>query len=478
MIEFFLYGYLAATLLTVGATLSQGVRLLLVVSGALLALLGLGPIEGFVNGRSILGLFAVLNAVCGLMLLLIPAWCILDGKHRPRLSVLDGFLLGFLPGFGADCLQALTSRWPWQLTWLIPGGHDLQGPWAGWGWWCGAITLAWTAAYRFGKDEQKAQLFASLVFGWSVVDRYSAMAPFQPYSAIQGLGLVWATILALIYFMLHERYWLRRSVGYRNLMSAPELQVPGVSEVLKQLGPLGLAHRWRALARRRQVLTERQELIDMGRVAIAEMPQAFKLDVGGADLKTWAIRMVALAALLYVLKSPAGFIFEPLMVGLILLNYVLAPDLEPDDPDPAVRTTVEAILLNSSLACVLLWYFLGGPGFPITCTFIEPQSWEVVLASALCAASWAGSQQRGARAFLRPRHRRLLLAQRCLTVAKCFLVAYLLVQIYPAVQKSFQHPGPWLKILTGLGLGALAALAAHLLNQLSEHVSEKLQQQS
>lgn len=482
-LEFALYGYLAATLLTPGATLSQGVRLMLVLTGVMLGLLGLGAVQHLTNPQNV-SVFGprLLHAVLSLCLMLIPAWCVLDGRHRPRLSVADGFLLGFLPGFGADCVQAMAQRAPLQPTWLIPGGQLQQGYWAGYGWWCGAITLTWCAAYRFGKSDQLAQLLGSLAFGWVLVDRLSAGQPLPPYSTVQGLVLVGATVWALIHLGLHERYWVRRSVGYRNLLAAPEMEVPPLGEVLRQLGPPGLVYRWRALARRKQVLIERQELVDMGRVTIDEVPRAFRVDTGGADLKTWILRALATTALFYAVRGPAGSIFEPLMAGLILLNYVLAPDLEPDDADPAVRITVESLLLNSSLCAVLLWYFLGTTDYPRDCPAVLPQTWELLLAVAFFTASWAGSQQRGARAFWRPRHRRLAVLHRCLTLTKCGLVCYGLVALYPAyskmVQKSVGHPNPWLNLLAGLALGAVAALAAHLVNQLGDHIVEKFQKQS
>lgn len=478
-IEFVLYGYLGATLLAAGATLSQGTRLLLVLGGALLGLLGLPAVQHLTNPLStnVLGP-RTLDAVGSLLFMLIPAWCILDSVHRPRLSVRDGFLTGFLPGFGADCIQALTQPGPLQVTWQLPGGQTLHGYWAGYGWWCGAVTLAWSAAYRFGKDSNLARLWASVVFAWATVDRLSAAHPFAPYSTIQGRGLVLATAVALVYYGLHERYWLRRSVGWRNLMSTPELEVPGVAEVLRQFGPYGLAQRWRALDRRRQILIERQELVDMGRVSIAELPRAFKLDTGGADLGTWALRLVAMAAAVYAFTSPAGYLFEPLLVGLILLNYVRATDLEPDDADPAVRTIAEAILLNGSLCAVLLWYFLRPAAYPIDYAYGAGQSWEIILAFAFLGASWAGSQQRGARAFLRPRHRRLVMLHRALTVLKCAVVCYALVKLYPLASHLAPRPNRWLEFLLALAAGAVAALAAHLLNQLSERIMEKLQQQS
>ena len=210
----------------------------------------------------------------------------------------------------------------------------------------------------------------------------------------------------------------------------------------------------------------------MGRVTIAEVPKAFKVDVGGADATFWLLRIVSAGTLVYSLTGPLP---ELAIASLIVLTYLIAPDLEPDDADPAVRVTVEQIVLNAALCAVILWMFLRPTSFPLQSPAIMPQKWETLLAFAFFAASWTGSQQRGAQAFWRPRHRRLAMLHRALTALKCGLVAYVLVNYLPKLLPKKNDL--WLELLVALAAGALAALAAHLLNQLSDHVSEKFQQQ-
>lgn len=404
--------YVLINILAPNATLSQGNRLQLTVCGALLGLVGMPLAQQLGNPSNEAALLPrVLVILLTLALFLIPALALLDGSQRPRLSVADGFLLGFLPAFGYDALYALTHT---TKLGLVP--PDARG----YAWVCGLIALGWTAGYRLSLLEGHAQFWAFCAVVWAVFDKLSP-AFYAKYMLTYHV-LPWTALLLLFWMAWLESVWVRRSPGHRQLEGLNQLRVPGLAEALKH-GPRGWIARERGLAIRTQMILERTEMLERGRTAMGEIPTAYRLDPVYHDVLGWLLRAAALAVGLKMATS-GGLLY--LGMGLVVLHYLRSTDLDLDEANSVVSKVGHQIALNGALFACVACVVLGLP--------------ELVLGIGLIALSLQDPLRRDWQLFLEPYQRRTSMLHRGLAIVLTGGLCAAAVLAYPS----------WLSLVRGL----------------------------
>ncbi len=499
MADFLLWAggsYLLFSLLAPGATLTQANRLVLTLGGALIGLLGAPLALQLGNPAHTADLIPrLVSILLTFALLLIPALAVLDGPQRPRLSAADGFLLGFLPGFGFDALAAFLRVAAGQeatFSWLPPA--TLAG-WAGYGYWCGLITLAWTAAYRLSQLEGHAQFWSLTALLWATFDRLAASGPpswLLPYVRLTFEGRLFpcVTLVLLFYLAYREDHWVRRSPGMRQLENLAQLRVPS----LGQAGAGGLLARERARGLRRQLFLERTEQLERGRTSMGEIPTAYTRNPFFLDPIGWGLRLLSLALAAFLLLDPIGKLSLPLALAasaLILAQFLRATALDLGDANSEVATLAQAVALNGGLAAALfaLCFSSFTLGFPPMTAFgalekgFGPGTLAgVALALALLAASLQDPSRREWQLLLEPGQRRVSAVHRGLTVLFTVLLAVAGAWLYGPWQASLQgvlagkgQPGLLVHFTAVLSLGCLLALAASLLGRGAGLLEEALE---
>ncbi len=501
MADFLLWAggsYLLFALLAPGATLTLSNRLVLTLGGALIGLLGAPLALQLGNPAHTAELIPrLVSILLTFGLLLIPALALLDGPQRPRLSAADGFLLGFLPGFGFDSLAAflrLSAGQEATLGWLPPA--TLVG-WAGYGYWCGLITLAWTAAYRLSLLEGHAQFWSLTALLWATLDRLAASGPpgwLVPYVRFTFEGRLFpcVTLVLLFYLAWREDQWVRRSPGMRQLENLTQLRVPS----LAQAGPGGFWAREKALGLRRQLFLERTEQLERGRTSMGEIPTAYTRNPFFPDPVGWGLRLGSLGLAVFLLLDPIGKLSLPLALAasaLILAQYLRATALDLGDANSEVATLAQSVGLNGGLAASLFVlcfssFTLGFPpltAFGMAPGFSSGSLAGVALALALLATSLQDPSRREWELLLEPGQRRVSAVHRALTVLFTVLLAVAGAWLYGPWQSSLQgllagkgQPGLLVHFTAVLSLGCLLALAAYLLGRGAGLLEEGLERRA
>lgn len=412
--------YAFVNLLAPGATLTQGNRLQLALGGALIGLLGNPLARALGNPQGSPSLLPdILVNLLMLALLLIPALATLDGPQRPRLSVADGFLFGFLPAFGYDAASALLA--PERMVMLPPDAR-------GYAWICGLITLGWTAGYRLSLHEGHAQFWAFCALAWGVFDRLNPIPAYGKFAVHYGV-LPWTALLLLFWMAWLERVWVQRSPGHRQLDSLSQLRVPGLMDALKH-GPAGWLARERGLALRTQLILERTEMLERGRTVMGEIPTAYRLDPVYPDYLGWGLRALALAlgALLVIYVESLSI----LVLGsvLVVIHYLRSTDLDLDEANSVVSSLGHQIALHGALSAALASLFFSK---------LIPHA-GLILGLGLVALALQDPLRRDWQLFLEPYQRRLSMFHRTLAIFLTVVLALAGAALY----------GPWSRLVSGL----------------------------
>ncbi|MEW6279396.1 MAG: hypothetical protein AB1758_12275 [Candidatus Eremiobacterota bacterium] len=468
--------YGAVSVLGYTATLSHGTRWRLACAGALMGFTVVPLVSLAVNpqgGPDALATLATLGALC------CPGLAMLASRHRLRFSVADGFLLGFMVGLGFDAVAGILELLAGNSlrVSLFPPCLRLEGRWwAGYGYWCGLVTMLAVAGRRFAAVPSWSNVWIAVAMAWAAADRLTP----QAYAAlgVEGRSLPFLTLGLLVLLGEYEANWLLRSPAYRSLSALPELRVPP----LRLSGGLrGWLERSAVSRYARQVLLERTEMIKLGYTTFSPVAPPVILQ-SGPDFPRLALATAAWLAVLTSpawLKPPSGALAVPLVIALVWL-YLRFPELEPDEADGATRVRFEELALNLSLLLILL-LGLTEPFMRETPQVSRPAALPTfALLLAVAAGSLTGSRRAEWIAFLTAEQRRLGLIHRAIALAKTALVGLGCAGLF----------APWYRLLKGplggalpawallpvsvLALAAVAGLAARFINRAGDAVERAL----
>lgn len=440
--------YALVNLLAPGATLTQGNRLQLTLGGALVGFLGVPLATQLGNPGESPDLVPRLAAtLLVLAVLLLPALAVLDGRQRPRLSVADGFLVGFLPAFGYDAMQ-LFMHPAQHLAMLPPDGQGYAYP-------CALIALAWTAGYRLSLLHSYAQFWAACALAWAAFDRLG-LWPLYDKVASAYHGLAWSALLLLFWMAWLERVWVQRSPGHQQLASLNVLRAPSLAEALKH-GPRGWVARERALALRTQLILERTEMLERGRTVMGELPTAYRLDPSYADPLGWLLRALALGLGALLLSGSSSFALVGLGALLVGAHYLRSTDLDLDEANSVLANLGHQIALHGALFAAVA----------ALCFSRLSPSLSLGLGLGLVAVALQDPLRRDWQLFLEPYQRRLSMLHRAYTLVLTVLFCLAGVALYGPWLALLRPPlagllpaGPYLHYAAALGLFCLLAVAA------------------
>lgn len=453
MIPFLLLSLAAVTLATPRATLSLSTRLRLLLTGAVVGALTVPLVRLLAGGHPLF------LALLSFAVLTLPALVVLSPRHRLRFSVADGYLLGFLAGLGYDVYNlALGPPVPYALFPLVNGQ-----PWTGYAPGCGLAGLALVAGRRFTLNPSGAWVWWLLALLLSAADRM----PLTPHSP---LILPAFSLLLALAAGEREQQWLKRSPVYSQLRDLSDLRVPAFSS--------GVVRWLRASRRRRQVMLERAELVKMGNITFFALPPALSW-VTPPDLPALCFGLVAWLCLLFFPRSYGDSLLALVMpAAVILWCFLRLPELEPEDPDRVACTRLEELVVNGSVALLLLSLVAGvASGGPLPPVY-PPADYALLVAMAACTLT--GSQRAEARAIHSPRERRLNLVHRGLLLAKMAGLALGCGLVFGAFRAALapilsDALPPWSVLPSQVvALALLGGLAAGLLNRLGDRVEGAL----
>lgn len=452
--------YVLINLLAPGATLTQGNRLQLTLGGALVGFLGVPLAAQLGNPGDSHDLVPRLAAtLLVLAVLLLPALAMLDGSQRPRLSVADGFLLGFLPAFGYDALQLLLHPAD-HFALLPPDGQGFAYP-------CALIALAWTAGYRLSLLQSYAQFWAFCALAWAAFDRLALWPLYDKYASAYHL-LAWTALVLLFWMAWLERVWVQRSPGHHQLESVGALRVPSLAEALKH-GPRGWLARERALALRSQLILERTEMLERGRTVMGEIPTAYRLDPVYADPVGWLLRALALALGLVLLLGSSSVLLVGLGALLVGVHTLRSTDLDLDEANSVLSNLGHQIALYGALFAAVA----------ALCFSRLSSSLPLGLGLGLVAVALQDPLRRDWQLFLEPYQRRLSMLHRAYAVLLTVLFCLAGVALYGPWLALLRPPlagllpaGPYLHYAAALGMFCLLAVAALLAGWVGSRLEE------
>lgn len=338
------------------------------------------------------------------------------------LSVADGFLAGFVLGFGFDLstavLAAAVAREPFKNLMLFPP-WQFAGPnfsVAGYGYWTALVALAFVASQRFMRQAKQVWIITGVIFLFVVTETATLIVPPQGLLAIfatvsfHGRWTAWLALFALVALAVYEAQWTDRATGVAppsarlltEWQSLLERLLRGKFNDYARLSEQFALQRQIELVNAEMRATRRDRSLFQLHVSLQQRLREIKENISplappvitppgplafwrNPRVVVWAGWLLLLFVVLVIPRLPTGlgqflwsfwlFHYRPPAFPFTILNTVLVVIIfrryllgaggspTPSGPDRAILLYGEKLALDTALAAVLLVWLHGRPEF-------------------------------------------------------------------------------------------------------------------